>query len=94
MITPPLWERLVPYLGGIARDHKTKLIAAGGIEDHIHLLLSLPKTLDIAKAMQLIKGDLQNGSTTRFRSIDFSNGRKVTGHFRSASRKRNVPSIT
>ena len=56
MITPPLWERLVPYIGEIARDHMTKLIAAGGIEDHIHLLLSLPKTLDIAKVMQLIKG--------------------------------------
>jgi len=28
----------------------------GGVEDHVHLLLSLPSTLTIAKAMQLIKG--------------------------------------
>lgn len=33
-----------------------RLIAAGGIADHIHLLLSLPKVLDISKARQLIKG--------------------------------------
>ena len=32
------------------------LIAAGGIEDHVHLLISLPGTMSISKAMQLIKG--------------------------------------
>src|SRR5688500_12850381 len=56
MITPELQERMIPYLGGIAREHNTKLIAAGGIDDHMHLLLSLPKTLNISKAMQLLKG--------------------------------------
>lgn len=56
MITPDLQSRLFPYLGGIARKHKMKLIEAGGIADHIHLLISLPKTLDIAHALQLIKG--------------------------------------
>lgn len=33
-----------------------RLLAIGGVDDHIHLLLSLAKTMDIAKAMQLIKG--------------------------------------
>jgi REP element-mobilizing transposase RayT len=33
-----------------------KLIAVGRVADHIHLLISLSKTLDIAHAMQLIKG--------------------------------------
>jgi putative transposase len=56
IITPALLERLTPYIGGIARANGMVLIAAGGIEDHIHLLIMLPKTLSIAKAMQLIKG--------------------------------------
>lgn len=56
MITPDLQSRLFPYLGGIARKNEMKLIAAGGIADHVHLLISLPKTLDIAHAIQLIKG--------------------------------------
>jgi REP element-mobilizing transposase RayT len=43
-------------MGGIARENKMQALAIGGIEDHIHLLLSLPSTLDIAKAMQSIKG--------------------------------------
>ncbi len=33
-----------------------KALTVGGIEDHIHLLLSLRATMPIAKAMQLIKG--------------------------------------
>lgn len=56
MITPDLQQRLYDYIGGIARKNKMTLLAAGGMFDHIHLLLSLPRTLDIAHAMQLIKG--------------------------------------
>ena len=55
-ITPDLSSRLWPYLGGIARENNMKALSIGGTEDHLHLLLSLPSTLSIAKAMQLIKG--------------------------------------
>ena len=55
-LTPVIRERLWPYLGGIARENDTKALAIGGVADHAHLLLSLPTTLSIAKAMQLIKG--------------------------------------
>jgi putative transposase len=48
--------RLLPYLGGIARKNGMKLIHAGGVDDHVHLLLSLAKVLSVSKAMQLIKG--------------------------------------
>lgn len=33
-----------------------KALAIGGTADHIHTLLSLPATMNIAKAVQLIKG--------------------------------------
>jgi putative transposase len=56
LITPDLRERLWPFLGGIARQNKMKAIEVGGIEDHVHILLSLPATMPIAKALQLIKG--------------------------------------
>ena len=51
-----LSERLWPYLGGIARQNRMKAIAVGGMPDHVHILLFLPSTLSIAKALQLIKG--------------------------------------
>jgi REP element-mobilizing transposase RayT len=57
LITPELQDRLYPYLGGIARENKMKALAIGGVEDHVHALLSIPATLPIAKAVQLLKGN-------------------------------------
>ena len=56
LITPELRDRLWPFLGGIARQNKMKAIEIGGVEDHVHILLSLPSTMAISKALQLIKG--------------------------------------
>jgi REP element-mobilizing transposase RayT len=55
-ITPDIKERLWAYMGGIARDNRMKALAIGGTEDHAHVLLRLPSTISIAKAIQLIKG--------------------------------------
>lgn len=55
-IDPDLEARLWPYLGGIARENRMRALAIGGTTDHIHSLLSLPSTLSVAKAVQLIKG--------------------------------------
>src|SRR5687768_6099041 len=55
-LTPALRERLFPFLGGIARQNKMKALEIGGVEDHVHMLLALPSTVPIAKALQLIKG--------------------------------------
>ena len=56
LIDPALRERLWPFLGGIARQNQMSAIEIGGVADHIHMLLSLPSTMAISKAMQLIKG--------------------------------------
>ncbi len=56
LITPQLRERLWPFLGGIARQNKMKAVEIGGVEDHVHILLSLPATMPLSKALQLIKG--------------------------------------
>ncbi len=56
IITAELQERLWPFIGGIARQNKMKAIEVGGVEDHVHVLLSLPATMAISKAAQLIKG--------------------------------------
>jgi REP-associated tyrosine transposase len=56
LITPDIQQRLWPYMGGIARENSMKALAIGGVEDHIHMLLSLSATTPVAKAIQLIKG--------------------------------------
>jgi putative transposase len=56
-LIPDLRERLWPYLGGIAKQNQMKTLAIGGAADHVHILLSLPATLSVAKAVQLLKGN-------------------------------------
>ena len=48
-------ERLHAYLGGIACENGIQALAEGGVADHVHLLLSLPRTVSVAKAVQLLK---------------------------------------
>jgi len=50
-----LQPRLWAYMGGVARANRMKALAVGGIADHSHILLSLPPTITIAKAVQLVK---------------------------------------
>jgi putative transposase len=54
-ITLDIQPRLWAYIGGIAREHDMKALAVGGIDDHVHILLSLPSSQPIAKAMREIK---------------------------------------
>jgi len=56
IIRQELQQALWPYIGGIARQNKLKALAVGGVTDHLHILLSLPSSMDIATAMQRIKG--------------------------------------
>ena len=55
-IAPEKLSDLWSYLGGIARKNGFKAVAVGGTENHVHILLSLPATMPLAKAMQLLKG--------------------------------------
>lgn len=56
LINPDLQSRLWAYMGGIARENQMKALSIGGTTDHVHVLLSLPTTSTVAKAVQLIKG--------------------------------------
>ena len=55
-LSADLRERLWPYLGGIARENGLKVLALGGTDNHVHLLVSVSSTLSVAKVIQLIKG--------------------------------------
>lgn len=57
MLNSNLRDRLWPYLGGIARENQMKALAIGGVADHVHTLISLPATLSVARAIQLLKGN-------------------------------------
>jgi putative transposase len=54
-IAKEMRDRLHAYLGGIARENGMAALAVGGTSDHVHVLLSLPRTTSPAKAVQLLK---------------------------------------
>ncbi len=57
LISPDIQPRLWAYMGGVARKREMKALGVGGTEDHVHLLLSLPSSLPVAKAMREIKSE-------------------------------------
>ena len=48
-------KRLWPYMTSIANENGMKALAVGGVEDHAHVLISLPARLSPARAIQIIK---------------------------------------
>ncbi len=47
--------RVFQYIGGIIRDEGAIPFAIGGVADHIHILMSLPKTMALSDLMRVIK---------------------------------------
>jgi putative transposase len=50
---PTLWA----YIAGICKNHAIFAQAIGGAADHIHLLVELPQSLPLAKAVLTIKSN-------------------------------------
>jgi REP element-mobilizing transposase RayT len=65
-IDPDWEERVWAFIGGIARKNGFKALAVGGVEDHAHLLLSIPGTMPVAKAVQLVKAGSSKMIRTTF----------------------------
>ena len=55
LIDSQIEDRLFGYIHGIIENNKSKLILAGGTSNHIHLLISLAKTVDISKLIGDVK---------------------------------------
>ena len=47
--------RVFQYIGGIIREEGAVPFAVGGVADHIHILMSLPKTVALSDLMRVIK---------------------------------------
>ncbi len=55
LITPDIRDRLYSYAGGVARSNKCTLLVAGGMPDHVHLLIQRHPEAAEADLMRLIK---------------------------------------
>ena len=57
LIPAELLPRLAKYFAGIGRNHRLPILAAGGIANHVHLLVALPSDVSTAKAVQVLKAN-------------------------------------
>ena len=69
--------RLCDYIGGIIKNLDGILITAGGVRDHIHLLLTVPKTISLSDYMMKIKANSSRWIKTtgnQYRAFSWQDG--------------------
>ncbi|MBA3698143.1 MAG: IS200/IS605 family transposase [Planctomycetes bacterium] len=54
----PAWDKRVhAMLGGIAQQRGFRVLEAGGVADHVHLLMVLPGTKPVSDCLRLVKAN-------------------------------------
>jgi len=56
-LVPDIEQRVWQFIGGIARAHRMTALQVGGVEDHIHALVTAPPTIAPCQIAQFLKGD-------------------------------------
>ena len=56
-IRDDLREKLSMYFVGIGKGHNIPVLCAGGTRNHVHLMIALPATVPLAKAVQVLKAN-------------------------------------
>jgi|SRR5215471_19194015 len=76
-------------MAGIAQNHTMKALAIGGMDDHVHALLTVPGPMSIAKAVQVLKANssrwMNESRTRRFEWQD--------GYFSCTVSRSQIPRV-
>jgi putative transposase len=57
LIRPEIEPRLWEFVVAIGRNHGVRILAVGGMSDHLHLLYHLPKTMTLADSVRILKAN-------------------------------------
>ena len=83
-ITRDIEPELFACIGGILKNHESRLLDAGGTADHVHLLISQSKNVSLSSLMKDVKKDSSfNGSKRRVVNFGISIGRTDMAHSQS-----------
>ena len=67
---PKVWA----YAAGICKKHGIFVHAIGGMEDHVHLLIQIPPSLALAKAVAAIKANSARWANEGANKIEWQEG--------------------
>ena len=65
-ILPELERDLYRCISEEATRFKCGVLAQGGMEDHVHLILNFPATVELSKVLQAVKGTSSNFARDNF----------------------------
>jgi REP element-mobilizing transposase RayT len=83
LITDDIQPRLYGYLGGIRKDQGNRLVAVGGVPDHVHLLLSLSRDQCISDVVRVLKTNASKWIHETFPADQSSHGNRGMLHLLS-----------
>lgn len=75
LITIPIQQEIYRAIGAKCEELHAELIALGGVEDHVHLLVRMPSTISIAEFSGQVKGPHRTLSPTYSVQLPSSSGR-------------------
>jgi REP element-mobilizing transposase RayT len=67
-------RRLYPFIASIAGEHEIPLLAAGGMQDHSHLLFRLPASISLASAISAFKANSSRFMHEQGLAFEWQNG--------------------
>ncbi|MBF0411447.1 MAG: IS200/IS605 family transposase [Desulfamplus sp.] len=87
LITEQMEEQLYKYITMKGEELKSIIHAIGGIDDHIHLIVSIPPALSISEYVGKIKGGSSHFVNHRFNNAQFFAWQEKYGVFSLSSKQ-------
>ncbi len=90
-LKPELRKDLFSNLGAIAENNSSHIYAIGGVEDHVHILCALPRTLTIAKLVESLKRSSSKWIKSKSKDLEFFAWQNGYGAFSVSP--TNIPAV-
>jgi REP element-mobilizing transposase RayT len=71
VLAPAVRDELFKYLAGVAKGEGATAHAIGGVEDHVHLLVTLPRTKTLAALVESFKSSSSRWLKTKGEALRF-----------------------
>lgn len=80
-LTKNIQEELYRYIAGIIKGEEGFVISIGGMEDHIHILCTIPAKTSVSNMLKQIKGNSSSWFHERFPNTSFFKWQSGFGAF-------------
>ena len=80
-ITPAIEKELHPYMAKIFRELKSPSLTIGGTDDHVHILFSLGRTIEVADLIQEVKTESSKWIKTKGQKFENFHWQRGYGAF-------------